>query len=79
MAVECRKCRPCHFSWPDLDLGPAAQRQHDLCLEILSNDYCPLVEGGTNDFGMRCGARNYSQRRRADTGYMYDVLDGVKS
>ena len=76
-AVECRQCRPCRFSWPDLDLRPAARRQHDLCVQILSNDYCPLVEGGTRDFVMYCGARCYSQRRRADTGY--DVLDYVKS
>ena len=84
MAVECRKCRPfpashgcrpCPFSWPDL--RPAARRQHDLCVQIISNDYCPLVEGGTRDFVMYCGARCYSQRRRADTGY--DVLDYVKS
>ena len=87
-AVECRKCRPfpasngcrpCRFSWPDLDLDPAAQPQRafEHSMEILSNDYCPLVEGGTRDFVMYCGARCYSQRRRADTGY--DVLDYVKS
>ena len=35
------------------------------------------VEGGTRDFVMYCGARCYSQRRRADTSY--DVLDYVKS
>ena len=83
-AMECRKCRPfptshgcrpCPFSWPDLRL--AARRQHDLCVQIISNDYCPLVDDGTRDFVMYCGARCYSQRRRADTGY--DVLDYVKS
>ena len=37
-----------------------------------------LIEGGTRDFGMHCGARCYSQRRRAsDAGC--DVLDYVKS
>ena len=76
-AVECRQCRPCRSSWPDLDLRPAARKQHDLCVQILSNDYCPLVDGGTRDFVMYCGARCYSQRRRADTSY--DVLDYVKS
>ena len=85
-AVECRQCRPfpashgcrpCRFSWPDLDLRPAARKQHDLCVRILSNDYCPLVAGGARDFVMYCGARCYNQRRRADTGY--DVLDYVKS
>ena len=83
-AMECRKCRPfptshgcrpCPFSWPDLRL--AARRQHDLCVQIISNDYSPLVDDGTRDFVMYCGARCYSQRRRADTGY--DVLDYVKS
>ena len=69
-AVECRQCRPfpashgcrpctCRFSWPDLDLRPAARRQHDLCVQILSNGYCPLVEGGTRDSVMYCGARCY--------------------
>ena len=46
-------------------------------MEILSNDYCPLVAGGARNFVMYCGARCYNQRRRADTGY--DVLDYVKS
>ena len=73
-AVECRKCRPfpasngcrpCRFSWPDLDLDPAArpQRAFEHSMEILSNDYCPLVAGGTRDFVMYCGARCYNQRR----------------
>ena len=87
-AVGCRKCRPfptsngcrpCRFSWSDLDLDPAArpQRAFGHSMEILSNDYCPLVAGGTRDFVMYRGARCYNQRRRADTGY--DVLDYVKS
>ena len=53
-AVECRQCRPfpashgcrpCRFSWPDLDLRPAARKRHDLCVQILSNDYCPARRG----------------------------------
>ena len=63
----------------DLDLGPAAraQRAFEHSMDILSNDYCPLVAGGTRDFVMYCGARCYNQRRRANTGY--DVLSYAKS
>ena len=64
-----------------LDLDPAAQPQRafEHNMETLSNDYCPLVAGGTRDFVIYCGARcyMYNQRRRADTGH--DVLDYVKS
>ena len=87
--MECRKCRPfpasngcrpCRFSWPDLDLDPAArpQRAFEHSIEILSNDYCPLVADGTRDFVMYmyCGAYCYNQRRRADTDY--DVSTGLR-
>lgn len=68
-------CRPC---WPDLrPLRAAARRQHDLCVQILSNDYCPIVAGGTRTSVLYYGIRCYRQRRQADTGY--DVLDYVKS
>ena len=68
-------CRPC---WPDLrPLRAAARRQHDLCVQILSNDYCPIVAGGTRTSVLYYGIQCYRQRRQADTGY--DVLDYVKS
>ena len=68
-------CRPC---WPDLrPLRAAARRQHDLCVQILSNDYCPIVAGGTRTSVLYYDIRCYRQRRHADTGY--DVLDYVKS